>query len=384
MQHFSRYLALPLSLFALSLNASSIVPYCQQPTQESDKGKAEDKQAATQAPAKVSTPQPAVSSKIQPPVSSYSAANKDLVPPCTKPQPPLCPKRPYPAFVISGTYELLKMAQEGLGFAIATTTSTDFAISSASVTNPKAPWRSGFGINFGALTPTDWNIDIGYTLLYNKNNSTQIISTPAPPLTSVAFLWNSVFNRLDFTLSKGCNPYNCLPLSPFVGILGAWDSQTFKATYNTDTASDFWHLKQNWWAIGPYVGGDFNFFFVKNFLFLLQSGLSVNLSRFNTNRDLERVPDTADPTVVEEVQVSDSYWALRTMFDFTLGFRFQVDWDVDKPFFIQIDWRGQIWPDHLFLFNYSYAAPDITPASPILSNSNFSMQGLGVTAGITF
>ncbi len=310
-------------------------------------------------------------------------------------KPPSGLPEPASTFYASATYEYLQLMQEGLAFAFSTSTNEDFQTTSTNVVNPKSPWRSALGLNIGGVTEPGWSIDLGYTMIYNKDNNTQTISSPAPPYTDISFLWNSFFNRIDLTLSKSCNMGRCFPFYPFIGLVAAFDSQTFKSNYIQPVEDvpqqDYWSSKQSWWAFGPYLGGEFVFFFVDSFLFLFRGGASIDLNHWSASRNVTRTPDmdsTLIPIPTFEAEVSDSYWSVRSMFDFIVSLRYQTNLSPGKPLFFQVDWRGQMWPNHLLLFNYVFdtepVVPTIVPEASFPTPSNFSVQGIGITVGFSF
>ena len=298
---------------------------------------------------------------------------------------------PSSTFYASCTYEYLKITQEGLPFALSADLRENVGITSAKVIHPKSPWKSALGINVGIVTTRNWTIDLAYTMVYNKNNDTQTVVTPAAPYTESTFLWNSLFNRVDLTLSRSCNLNPCLPFFPFVGLLLAFDNQSFKSNSVELVTQDYWKSKQDWWGVGPYLGGEFVFFLGENFLFLFRGGASIHLSSWNTYKDTTHTPDiesTLSPIPAYEAQVCDSYLSLRSMCDFMIGFRYQTDIIPGKPVFFQIDWRGELWPNHLLLFNYLFNSeifpPTIVPAASFPTPSHLSIHGPAVTLGFSF
>ena len=172
-----------------------------------------------------------------------------------------------PNVFLSADYTLWTARQSGLAVALtnfygAGTVSPD----KGHVHYPEFKLRSGFKVDLGVYLPHDnWDLVGEYTWFYNKTNSfhaptftsgqavnTWLIdpvnNTPAT-LSYFASRWQGWFQRVDVTMGRSFYAGHYLALRPFLGLLGAWDSQDFDINYqfSTDSTLSSVDNDQTWW-----------------------------------------------------------------------------------------------------------------------------------------
>lgn len=296
-------------------------------------------------------------------------------------------------FAINVAYTLWTAREDGLAVSLSNVyipSVLSSTASSGSVFYPEWQLRSGFKAGANLLLDYDgWDIGAEYTWFWNKHNRFTSVSAsgtlsptlfPAsldPIMDTASANWNNWFNRIDLDLGKGFYLGRYLSLRPFLGLVGAFERQSFDVEYSNSTFPSLTITENNtqqWWAVGPYTG--FNTSYICNaginneFSFFLDGGFALTWAHYKTHNLSSTLPN------LFLANVSNSLSSIDPMAELTLGMRWQNFWSPccdNSSFLIQAAWEIQVWFNHnqMALMNKQ-------------SMNNYSMQGLTLKAQVTF
>ncbi len=302
-------------------------------------------------------------------------------------------------FLTGFNYQYLQLTQQGLGLVFVETSTPGVSGVDVNAEMFKPGWRSAYDVTLGLVTPSAWNVNFDYFLLYNKGNNFQNVKNTT--FEDFAWQWNNFFNRFTLLFSKDCTPgrvegansegrggvfrsqKGCLSTIAFFALTYAFETQWFNvdstAFVDPVTTTSLEETTQKWWAVGPYSGMELvlPLPYINYLSFVLLSGMAILPSKTKTYKNLQET--TIEGGIVTSdanIHAKNSSPAISTMFDFVLGIRLSLPY-----FFLQIAWSGEIWPNHLQLFDYNTA---FTPLPPPLTQSNYSTSGLSITGGLVF
>ena len=280
---------------------------------------------------------------------------------------------------VSGSYTLWRPYQQGM--ALLYTVSDQ-----ASPTNwiyPRMNYQSGFKVALGVNTFHDgWKVEAEYTWFYNhpkantpKLNLAQvqyyafwIDNVVTDATTDFSSRFANSFNRIDLTVDRAFYAGNYFTFAPWIGLVSAWENQTFYQEILTNVPDYFeFNQTQNWWGIGPYLGADCTYYFLDYFGIFLTGGGSLNLCEHKVSQYR-----TKDSQI--DVNTSLQLWNVEPMADLMIGLRFN-SYGMDFGMQIEAGWQLQVWFEHNGFILY-----------PITPNffGNYSMQGLTATLRLNF
>ena len=242
---------------------------------------------------------------------------------------------------------------------------------------------SGFKAMLGAnLNHDDWNVKARYTWFFHdpttqrgktstdfqyagRNGTLAIVDS----LDSRYFIF---FNRVDLYLNKCMQYSNYTKISPWMGLLGAWDNHSLNIDSEvnidaTDATVDG-HLKQQWWSIGPYGGAELCYNFTDSLGLYLSSGAALLLAEHHAY-------STGDNTLLGFMGNNvNKVYNVETMFETSLGMRWKKVGE-SMTFGASIAWEIQTYFEHIDLPFFK---------NIVQSYGNYSMQGLTASVEANF
>ena len=292
---------------------------------------------------------------------------------------------------------------------------------------PRFQLRSGFKVGGNLLLDYDgWDIGAQYTWFWNKHNryssfrstgtlSPTLVSGPLGgisetfedtdgegilsenerrncsdlPQTSEKYRlnriittpigkWNNWFNRVDLTLGKGFYLGKHLVLRSFLGVIGAFEKQSFDVRHpdpSSPSSTVLENTTQRFWAVGPYTGCKISYICHSSLhsevSFFLDGGFSLTLAHYKTNT----FSSLGRHFLLSKVY--NPFSSIDPMGEFSLGIRLQNFWSPssdNSSFLLQGAWETQVWFNHnqMILMNRQN------------STNNYLMHGLTLKAEVTF
>lgn len=273
----------------------------------------------------------------------------------------LAPSRDCNSFSLAITYALLQVGQQGLD-SIAVITPPDPGESGdfIQIKTPYPFWRSAVDLSFVGKTEGGWNVGVNYFLLSNTGNKMKPVD--GTPFYAFAWRWNNSFNLVEVSFSKT----GCSLLSPYVSLLAGYETQQFTSITRLSIlgSTDIQKNNQNWFALGPLLGADFSLP-LGPLSFVFSSGFALVASHTYTTQNQIHVRVHGDVINKSSERITNSFTSISSLYYFLAGFRI-----TGSCFSFQIDWRGDLWTDHL-----SFAPGPKT---------DLGMQGGAVTFGADF
>ncbi len=330
-----------------------------------------------------------------------TSMKKAAVPPGTQ------PGEDSPCCFVTVDYTYWVARQAGLAYAVSNdyaAGATSAAATQGNVFYPNLSGRSGFKVGAGAYLNHDgWDMYAQYTWFYNKQNvgkygsnanftagngfSTWWIDSPDPLVVDGLYqakaYWGNFFNRVDVQLARSHYAGHYLQLRPFLGLLGAWDSQWYNIGYktaSTDSLFDTWENTQNWWGVGPYAGLCSAFMFPMgdnqtHWSLFMDMGTSLPWSKWQVNKKLI---SGATSAALIDAYTRDTFWSVEPMVEMALGLRWETWWTegMNWNFMLQAAWEEQVW------FSHNHMVPIGTEG--FAGYGNYTMQGLTLKAKVGF
>lgn len=184
------------------------------------------------------------------------------------------------------------------------------------------------------------------------------------------------FNRMDGILDKEIFTGHYITYRPWLGLLGAWDTEHLNA-YGKEAdlpdESSSQQMRQYWWGVGPYAGIETRCFFTENFGINIQAGTALLYAQHRLkSNNVKRVSGASIQEVVN-IQNFDFY-NTEPMMEGLLGVFWEENW---KNFGVKINiaWELQTYFKHNGFSKY------YSPAGIL---GNYSMQGLTTTLAFGF
>jgi hypothetical protein len=298
-------------------------------------------------------------------------------------------------FFIGAAYTFWQPFQGGTNIAYANGSSD--GTTTGLVYGPAFNAQSGFKVNLGANVDHDgWAVRAEYTWFYN-NPGTKVINLTSPA--GVTYLidaetvedangilglqtkFKNQFNRIDLTLDRAFHAGHYLTFRPFIGLLGAWDTQNLYADVQSNQAAiafdantQSYRNSQSWWGIGPYGGLESSFYFTNDWALFLSSGVSMLLSNHNASAKSYAWSSSTSSTITTyEYNNKQNFNSVEPMIESALGLRWDMNWPNECALRLQLAWELQTYFQHSGL--------QIFP-SDILQN--YSMQGLTLGLRVNF
>lgn len=333
---------------------------------------------------------------------NMSGQHRSAVPPKVQ------PGEDSPCVFITADYTYWVARQTGLAYAV----SNDYTNTATSVTSrprgqvfyPDFKGRSGFKVGLGCYLNHDgWDLFAQYTWFYNNQNKGNYqananftplqgfgtwwtVSADELINDQIAYAntrWANWFNRVDLQLARSHYAGHYLQMRPYLGLLGAWDNQTFNIQYKdttSDTRWDRWTNTQDWWGIGPWGGVCNAFMFPMgdsqtHWSLFMDMGIGLPWSKSQVSSRLQN-GETA--SMLNDAYTQDTFWTTEPMMEMSLGLRWETWWTegMNWNFMLQAAWEEQVWFDH------NHMRPIGTNA--IGGNGNYVMQGLTIKAKVGF
>jgi hypothetical protein len=187
------------------------------------------------------------------------------------------------------------------------------------------------------------------------------------------------FNRIDATLDRAFHAGHYLTFRPFMGLLGAWDSQNLYTNAQTDAVAiafdddtQSYRSSQNWWGIGPYGGLESSYYFTNDWALFLSSGVSMLLS--NHNVSAKSYTWTNSTTVgAYEFNNKQNVNSVEPMLETSLGLRWDMNWPNECALRLELAWEIQTY--------FAHSGLQVFPSDEL---TNYSMQGLTLGLRVNF
>jgi hypothetical protein len=269
------------------------------------------------------------------------------------------------------------------------------------IVSPEMNAVSGFKVGLGANTHHDnWVVGLNYTWFYHApgmkdSGLSSALTGPTNQLYSVwsndAVIWNTVasqfhmqFNRIDACLDRAFYAGHYLAFRPWIGLLGAWDSQalntnaTFASSQSTipssATATQI-RMNQKWWGIGPYAGVDCTYYFANEFGLFLSSGAAMMLNNYDVNEGQNYfLTSTSTTSLGSQYNFAKTFNNVAPMMEAVMGLRWDSFW-TEWALRLELGWELQTYFAHN---GYN----GVVDASGV--RGQYSMQGLTAVARVNF
>ncbi|MCH9811775.1 hypothetical protein K0U07_03315 [bacterium] len=180
------------------------------------------------------------------------------------------------------------------------------------------------------------------------------------------------FNRVDACINRNYFIGDYVVFRPWLGLLGAWDSQFVKANNESLLGSVIsvteTKMKQDWWGVGPYAGGEATYCFTDNIGLFIQSGAAILYAQHHA------YTDASSPTFGFYGANRYTPHNVEPMFELSLGMRWDMMWD-EVAFRVDLAWEMQTYLEHISFPVYSDLIQNFV---------DYSMQGLTVSGRISF
>lgn len=250
-------------------------------------------------------------------------------------------------------------------------------------------WDGGVRLGIGVdLAHDDWDIYFDWTHFHDhahkdndadaSANDDQILyptfssfgaATASTPFEQ-AFVreseahWKLRLDMIDFELGRNFYTGRWLSIRPFIGLRNAWIRQHMKIEYKGGTLvlddntslclTDFVHMKNHFWGIGPRAGFNTQWNFAKEWSFYGNAAISLLYGRFNVHQEEAFGPDEVvaftpsggsieffDNTILD---IRDKFRATRFVTDLALGLQYQHKFDT-RELMLTV---GFGWEHHMF------------------------------------
>jgi hypothetical protein len=300
------------------------------------------------------------------------------------------PSAPYPTgddqltFFVGAAYTFWQPSQGATNLAYSSGTSTV----SGQVYAPSFDAQSGFKVCLGANVDHDsWNLIAQYTWFYN-NPSMKVIGLPLDASSIVSNLgsqgeifglqgrFKNQFNRIDAILDRPFYSGQYLALRPFIGLLGAWDTQNFQSdtqadgvtiTFDRNTQSN--RNSQLWWGVGPYSGIKSSYYLIKEWAICFSSGVALLYTGHNVHEESNTYGDMTPLAASQEFNIKESLNAVEPVVESSLGLSWEPHWK-DFALRLELAWELQ--------YYFGHSGFEMFPVRVL---EDYSMQGL--TVGLT-
>jgi hypothetical protein len=291
------------------------------------------------------------------------------------------------SFYIGAAYTYWVPYQEGMNLAVGGPVSPATE-PQGNVLRPAMSGASGFKVSLGANTHHDgWNAELAYTWFRYSPDMAEntfiagatYIQTFAPIGTLINSLesqFKTQFNRVDATLDRSFYAGHYMTFRPWLGLLGAWDTQNLN--YNGPLTggpvgrANKALMKQTWWGIGPYAGGEGTYYFTNDWGLYIKSGVALLLSNrtVTVNNSLYQ-DDVSQGALVNNKSSSDT---VDPMLETGMGLRWDSNW-TDWALRIDLGWEFQTYFNHNGFQGYY---------SPVGNMGTYAMQGLTLAVRVNF
>jgi len=296
-------------------------------------------------------------------------------------------------FSPSVSYTFWVPYQNGLTIAVANAPSEPLSdltpgASLAPATHP----CSGFKVSFEKCGfYDDWTAGISYMWFNNSNKLSSKnydinfyyhspwIPDPYQDIYLIESKFSNQFNEFRGKLFKPLAFAENFILSPWICLIGAWESQYLDATIDYEGSLTNFYLftmenRQYWWCVGPGSGIEISFKTPWYLSLYINGGGSLTLTRNVIDQSSNQTNLYSVSTEEALLNISTFVWKVAPMIESSLGLRF--DYSFSKTaIFLKSSWDLQTWFSH----NGFITTKDRTG-----TYSNYSMQGLTVTAGCYF
>ncbi len=296
-------------------------------------------------------------------------------------------------FSASASYTLWVPYQNGLIIAISNAPPASLTdLTPGNALTPSSHPCSGLKVNVEKCGfYDDWTAGISYVWFNNPNNlrskgfdinayyKSPWIPDSYQDIYSIESSFSNQFNEVRGKLYKPLAFTSNFILSPWICLVGAWESQYLNANIDYEgTGSDFYIFtmenKQFWWCIGPGSGLEIAFKTPWYLSLYLNAGGSLNLARHIIYQTSNQTNLFISSTVETLLNTASFLWKVEPMIESSLGLRF--DYSFSKTaIFLKSSWDLQTWFSHNGF---------ITTKNRRGYYSNYSMQGLTVSAGCYF
>jgi len=307
------------------------------------------------------------------------------------------------SFFVGAAYTYWAPYEGGTNVAIAEGATSEDVLSTqtGTIVSPAMNAVSGFKVGLGANTHHDnWVVALNYTWFYHapgmkdsgvpsaltdtNGNFYSVWSDDGISYDTLASQFHMQFNRIDACLDRAFYAGHYLAFRPWIGLLGAWDSQalntnaTFDAGNNTDlttaTATQI-RMNQKWWGIGPYAGVDCTYYFANEFGLFLSSGAAMMLNNYDVNEGQNYFTTTTSTTSLgSEYNFSNTFNNVAPMMEAVMGLRWDSFW-TEWALRLELGWELQTY----FAHNGYNGVVDARGV-----RGQYSMQGLTAVARVNF
>jgi hypothetical protein len=259
-------------------------------------------------------------------------------------------------FFVDASYIFWKPYQQGLMLCNTNVQNHD---KTTAWLRPYTQLQSGFKVGLGANTFRDgWKVQAQYT--WYKNNPGMKASTLNDHISfftpwadvidslvaRVSSKFTNYFNRFDIALDRTFFIGHYLSLSPWLGIVAAWETQRFDLNFTPKSPTIFEPhqiVKQtmDWWGVGPYFGFDSTYYFSREWGYYFTGGGSINLASHKT---IKKEVRTTTPTSVL-TNTRTHIHSIEPMMQASTGLRWESqgrNWGLRA----QAGWELQLWFNH--------------------------------------
>ena len=278
-----------------------------------------------------------------------------------------------PRFYTSASYTLWTAHQEGMAISLANATYLNpvavESIGFGKVLYPDFRFCSGFKGSLGAFIGEDfWDLGGEYTWFRNEGSRFSSVSSPSgfifptsvvnnvmPAVNKARGKWDNFFNRLDIKLGKNFYLGRSLTTKPFLGLLSAFEKQSFDISYTN--SSDPFIIRegnrQKWVGVGPYLGCNSSFiwgrFEQSEWSLVFNSGCCLAFGNYRTKSSIiSYLSDLDRPLSHSIFEGKNSLWNFTPMVELSLGLRLETFHSPSYKWssIVQLAWEGQVFLSH--------------------------------------
>ncbi|MCH9617422.1 MAG: hypothetical protein SP4CHLAM5_07110 [Chlamydiia bacterium] len=283
-------------------------------------------------------------------------------------------------FFIGASYTFWKPYQSAINVAYSPGSTT----TAGNVIQARTFAVSGFKVAAGVNTyHDDWIVNINYTWFTFaprqnsnnlKNNNTINYGSPyfGLPVLSYSTLssrFSEQFNRIDLLMKKNVSLSDKLIVSPWIGLLGAWDYETlnFDATILFVDDDERGRMNQMWWGIGPYAGARISFDCIQNLALFFSCGQSLLYAEHRIDSDNLLIFSDDDSSQSMGTYQTD-FHNVELMVETSMGLKWRKKWE-KCALHLHLAWEIQAYLKHNGFLPY-FSRTGIL--------GNYAMQGLTV------
>jgi hypothetical protein len=290
-------------------------------------------------------------------------------------------KKDNPSFFVRAAYTFWAPYNSGLAVAFGNGTTSVRGNTLSPATNTV----SGFKVATGMKTMHDgWNARANYTWFYHNPKFKNLNASPDYTynsfdvnnaiISSIESKYYVQFNRVDASVSRSYSIAKSVTLNPWLGLLSAWDKQYI----NTDSISSSEanpnetanrQIKQDWWGIGPYAGGEISYGFTDSLGLYISSGAAILLAE---HKSYINAAASSHPELV--TNNLDKRYGVEPALETSFGVRWGSSWE-NFGISINLAWEMQSYFEHISFSN---------SANLIQNATIYSMQGLTLGAEVSF